>query len=114
MQWLLQPRLCLAHADRATVIIGAIGDFRPAVILACLDQIDLVTPTRTMLDCEQRTIALAQRRALRIAVPDAPEFWRPAINLRVILRHQPVRCDAHDAPRQICRVLRTVLTATLA
>ncbi len=116
MQRLFQPFLGRAFADLGAGIIAAIGDDRPAIVLARLDQVNLIAAARAVLDGVEFAGGLVERDALRVAVALRPDFRerlssRPE---RVIGRDAAVGIDMYDRARIVLPVLRAIAIAAIA
>ncbi len=84
--------------DRRAVVIVAPAHHRPAVILACLRNVDLVAALRPELALPQFAGLRIDGGALRIAVAVRPDFGPRALlaDEGVVLRHRAILVDAHD------------------
>lgn len=83
MERLFQPVLGGAFTDLGTRIVAAIGDDRPAVILAGLGLVDLVAAARAVFDSIELAILGVEGDALRVAVTFRPDFRQrlaPSLN----------------------------------
>src|SRR5690606_14513527 len=113
---LLHAVLVRSLADLRAGIVPAIGDDRPAVILAGLRNIDLVAAARAVFDGPELAALRMDRGALRIAVPVRPDF-RPHAFLadeRIALGHRAVRRDAHHLAEMTGEILRRLQRIALA
>ena len=91
-------------------------DHAPAVVLARLDDVDLVAALRAVLRLPQLAADRIPRQALRIAMAVAPDRRQRAglADERVVLRHRAVVVDAMDLAGRLGEVLRVLHHAALA
>ena len=112
LQWLLEAGLRPFLADaRADAVVAAVGQQRPAVVEPGTHAIDLVAALRAMLHGPQLARGGVQRRALHVAVTQAPQLGRRtgAANEGVVGRHAAVGLDADDLAQMVGGRLRVVL-----
>jgi len=69
---LLKTRSAGLIRDRSAIVIHAVSDERPTVILARFNEIELVSTTGTMFSFPKGAIARIDSQTLRIAVSTAP------------------------------------------
>ncbi len=95
-----------AGADLAAAVVLAIGDHRPAVVLAGLDAVDFVAALGTVLVHPQLAVG-GQHRALRAAVAPAPDGRKGvgAGGEGVVGRDAAVLAHAHDLAQVAAQVL---------
>src|SRR5581483_7415560 len=107
---LLHPGLRRRLVDLRAVIVDAIADHRPAVVLALLDEVDLIAAARAVLLLPQFAADRMKGEALRVAVAVAPDLRTCALSAdeRIVLRNAAVRRDAHDLAVVDGEVLRLV------
>src|SRR5215813_6452408 len=93
---LLHPLLVCALVNPGAIVVDAVADHRPAVVLARLGNVDLVAAARAMLVLPQLPGLGIERRALRIAVAIAPDLRLGACPIYewIVGRHRSVRPDA--------------------
>ena len=96
---LLHAGLRRALVDLRAAVVDAVADHRPAVVLALLDDVDLVAAARAVLVRPQLAGRRMQRRALHIAVAVAPDFRLGVACAR--------RTDCRSAPRRPARRARS-------
>src|SRR5262244_406684 len=110
LERLLHALLVRALVDFGAVVVDAVADHRPAVILALLDDVDLVAAARPMLVLPQLPGHGVEREALGIAVAVAPDLrlgGRPA-DERIVRRDRAIGPDADDLAEIVGRILRLV------
>src|SRR4029450_13115862 len=91
-------------------VVDAIADHRPAVVLALLDQVDLVAAARPMLVLPDLAARRMASEALGVAMAVAPDFRLRALpaDERVVRRAGAVGPDADDLADVVAEVLRLV------
>src|SRR6478752_3906491 len=94
--------------DGLTRVLLPVADGRPTVVLAGLDQVELVTAAWPHL-CHPQPFLRVERGAEHVAMTERPDLGTSALspNERVTLRYAAVRFDAHDlteVTRQISRL----------
>ena len=107
---LLHAGLVRALVDFRAVVIDAVADHRPAVVLALLDDVDLVAALRAVLFLPQLAVGRIDGEAFGVAVAVAPDF-RPRAGFadeRIVGRHRTVGSYAHDLADGVGEVLRVV------
>jgi EAL domain-containing protein (putative c-di-GMP-specific phosphodiesterase class I) len=94
-----------AGADLAAAVVLAIGDHRPAVVLAGLDAVDFVAALGTVLVHPQLAVG-GQHRALRAAVAPAPD-GRQGVGAgnEGVVGDAAVLAHAHDLAQVAAQVL---------
>ena len=80
------------------LILDAVGDRRPAVVLALARDVHFIAAARAVLDLPQLARLRVQGRRLDVAVPEGPDLWTHALlaDERVVLGNAAVRVDAHQ------------------
>src|SRR5713226_8904301 len=97
-------------------VMGLTGDDRPAVVLARLDEVDLVVaavredPARPVLGLVQAPGVRLERQALHVAMTERPH----AVRERIVARDRAVRFEPQDLAVQRAGVLRAVLRLGVA
>src|SRR4029079_11033980 len=107
---LLHARRACALVNARAVVIDAVADHRPAVILAGLWNVDLVAAHRTVLMSPELPGLRVQGCALHVAVAVAPDF-RPGARLlheRIVRRHAAIRRDADHLATVVGEILPLV------
>src|SRR5262249_38903021 len=96
-------------------VVDAIADHRPAIVLALLDDVDLVAALRAVLLLPQFSAHRMEREALRIAMSVAPDFAARAraSDERIVRRDRAVGGDAHDLAVVDAKILRRVARAEM-
>src|SRR5262245_13147550 len=109
-QRLLHSRLVRALVDLGAAVVDAVADHRPTVILALLDNVDLVAAARAVFVLPQLACGGVQRETLRIAMAVAPDFRFGAglAGERIVGRHRAIRPDADDLAEVVSETLRLV------
>ena len=91
-----EPR---AHprADRRAVVVAAVADLRPAEVQPRSREVQLVAALRPVLDGPERARPGMDRRALHVAMPEAPDALDGAglADERVVGRRRPVGPQPH-------------------
>src|SRR5690606_1353429 len=85
-------------ADLGAVVVDAVGDHRPAVVLAGLGVIQFGAATRAVLDGPEPTGHRMHRRALQVAVAVRPDLRHRACatHERIVIWDGAVAVDPHD------------------
>src|SRR5262245_15498091 len=107
---LLHALLVRALVDPGAAVVDAVADHWPAVILALLDEVDLVAAARPMLVLPQLSGHGVEREALGIAVAVAPDLrlgGRPA-DEGIVRRNRAIGPDANDLAEIVGKILRLV------
>src|SRR5581483_3931633 len=105
-----------ALADRAAVVLPPVGDDRPSVIRAFLDDVQLVSAKRSVLRLPEHACDRIERESLRIAMTVAPDF-RPCVlgcNKGIVRRHAAIVRETQNlagVSRQLLRALFVVSVA---
>src|SRR5690242_4360979 len=88
--------------------LNAVRDDRPAVVMARLDDVDLVASLRAVLRFPELAGDRIPREALRVAVAVAPDRrYRPGtVHEGIVLRHAPIVVHAMDLAGGLRKVLR--------
>src|SRR5262249_47081691 len=110
LERLLHALLVRALVDFGAAVVDAVADHRPAVILALLDQVDLVAAPRPMLVLPQLSGHGVEREPLGIAVAVAPDL-RLGGGLAgegIVRRNGAIGPDANDLAEVIGKILRLV------
>src|SRR5262249_10383851 len=89
-------------------VVRAVTDDGPAVVLALLDEVDLVAALRAVLGLPERARGGGERETLRIAVAPAPDLGQRALPSaeRIGLRNRAVVVQPHDLALAAAQVLR--------
>src|SRR5690606_31103065 len=105
----------LAAADRRAVIVDAVGDDGPAIVLAGFGDVDLVAAARPVLAEPRRAGLRVERGALDVAVAVGPDLRQRALGAheRVVLRHGAVAVDPDDLAEMGIEILRLAAEAGL-
>ena len=100
-------RFALGFRNRQQGIVDAMGCQRPTVVLAALDDIDFVAATGPVFMFPDRAAPGVQGQPLRVTLPVGPDFRTHAglTDKRVVVRHAPIRVDAHHFTLQLVQVL---------
>ena len=113
MQRLLHARLGRAFADFCAGIVPPVGDHRPAVIRAAADAVEFVAaPCAVFVD--QQFAGEVQRRALRVAVAERPNFRQRRRRERIVGRNRAVARHANDFAVMVRERLRFFRIAAVA
>ena len=104
------PSLCVILADRRAWIVDAVHDHRPAVILAFLDDVQLVAAARSVIVLPQATGSRIERQAFRAAHAVGPDLGQHArlTDERIVGRRRAIRRDVNDLAEMIVELLRDV------
>ena len=96
-----QVRPRVRTRDRRAVVVGRVGDERPAVVLAGLDQVQLVAASRAVLEFPQPAVG-RERQTVRRPMTGGPGFRRRQIRSLERVRADrrarswPLPCRAAD------------------
>src|SRR5690349_20035197 len=94
---LLEPRRLRGLMDRRARVLLAVADGGPAVVLAALDEVELIAAARSHFDDPQALLCVERGRE-DVAVAAGPDLG-PRVRLpdeRVVVGHRAVRPDAND------------------
>src|SRR5690606_31234497 len=89
-------------------VVGAVADHGPAVVLALLDEVELVAALRAVLRLPERVRLGVPNETLRVAVAVAPDLRQRAgaADERIVVRHGAVVVQADDLALVAAQVLR--------
>src|SRR5262249_24469944 len=107
---MLHALLVRALVDLGADVVDAVADHWPAVILALLDEVDLVAAARPMFVLAQLSGQGVEREALGIAVAVAPDLGlggRPA-DEGIDRRNRAIGPDANDLAEVVGKILRLI------
>src|SRR5215468_8060401 len=110
LERLLHALLVRALVDPGAVVVDAVADHRPAVVLAFLDDVDLVATARPVLVLPQLPGHGVEREPLGIAMAVAPDLGlggRPA-DEGIVRRDRAIGPDANDLAEIVGKILRLV------
>src|SRR5690606_4538412 len=98
-------RRCVAH--RVAGVFQAVGLDRPAVVLPALDQVELVTAARAVLDDPEAALRVECGR-LHVSVTARPDLRLRTVLVHkgIVVRHGAVRVDAQDLAEMAVELLR--------
>src|SRR5262245_49575483 len=110
LERLLHALLVRALVNPGAAVVDAVADHRPAVILALLDEVDLVAAARPMLVLPQLSGDGVEREPLGIAVAVAPDLrlGRRLADVGIVRRNRAVGPDADYLAEIVCKILRLV------
>src|SRR5215468_6880238 len=110
LERLLHALLVRALVDPGAAVVDAVADHRPAVILALLDEIDLVAAARPMLVLPQLSGHGVEREPLGIAVAVAPDLRLGGrlADEGIVRRNRAIGPDANDLAEVVGEILRLV------
>src|SRR5262249_7407277 len=96
--------------DLGSVVIDAVADHRPAVVLAGLRNVDLVAAARPVFVHPQLAARRIDRRALRIAMTVTPDFRLGAVlaDEGIVGRGGAVGTNTNQLAQVIAEILRLV------
>ena len=99
-----------AFADRRARIVDAVHDHRPAVVLALLDDVELVAAARTVLGFPQAAGPRIERQAFLAADAIGPDLGQDArlAEERIVGRRRAVGRDVNDLAEMGVQPLRHV------
>src|SRR5262249_59617436 len=100
----------LALVDLGAVVVDAVADPWPAVILALLDEVDLVAAARPVLVLPQLPGHGVEREPLGIAVAVAPDLGHGGrlADEGIVRRSRAIGPGANDLSEVLCKILRLV------
>src|SRR5262244_578405 len=110
LERLLHALLVRALVDPGAVVVDAVADHWPAVVLAFLDDVDLVAAARPVLVLPRLAGGGMEREPLCIAVAVAPDLrlGAGAADEGIVRRRRAVGADADELAEVIADVLRLV------
>src|SRR5690606_31248830 len=102
--------------DRRIVIVIALADDRPAVILPSLDDVELIAALRSQLVLPELLRVRIDGEAARVPVPARPHVapCPGVVDDRVVVRAGSVGIDAYDLAEVEAETLRALDTLPIA
>ena len=95
-----------ALVNLCAVVVDAVADHRPPVVLALLDDVDLIAAARPVLVLPKPAGHGMERETLRIAMARAPDFWLGALpsDEGIVRRHRAIRPDPERFPEMVGKI----------
>src|SRR5262245_57347618 len=91
-------------------VVTAVGDERPAVVPAGVEDVELVTAARPLLTFPDVAGFWIHRQTMTISVTDGENrrLESGTIHKRIVIGHAAIVAQTHDLSRVVTRILRSL------